>query len=117
MEALRAAGTQVYEPIQQFRLDAPADALGALVPTLAKLRAVPQPPTLRGALCVIEGEIPAGRVHELRQELSSLTRGEGVLESTFDSYQPVCGAAPSRSRSDHNPLNRREYLLHVLRRV
>jgi ribosomal protection tetracycline resistance protein len=40
-----------------------------------------------------------------------------VLECAFDRYQPVCGAIPTRPRSDLNPLNRKEYLLHVVRRV
>ena len=46
-----------------------------------------------------------------------LTRGEGVLECTFDHYQAVNGTIPTRPRSDSNPLNREEYLLHVARRV
>jgi ribosomal protection tetracycline resistance protein len=46
-----------------------------------------------------------------------LTRGEGVFEATFDHYEPVRGVAPARPRTDHNPLNRREYLRHVQRRV
>ena len=29
----------------------------------------------------------------------------------FDRYEPVSGAIPTRPRSDHNPLNREEYLL------
>jgi ribosomal protection tetracycline resistance protein len=56
-------------------------------------------------------------VHELQQQLPALTRGEGVLETFFDRYQPVRGAVPTRPRSDQNPLNRKEYLLHVVRRV
>jgi ribosomal protection tetracycline resistance protein len=66
---------------------------------------------------MLEGDIPAARVHELRQQLPALTRGEGVLESAFDRYQPLTGAIPTRPRSDHNPLNREQYLLHVARRV
>ncbi len=66
---------------------------------------------------MLEGEIPAARVHELQQKVPALTRGEGVLEWTFDRYQPVAGTIPTRPRSDHNPLNRKEYLLHVMRRV
>ena len=42
---------------------------------------------------------------------------EGTLESAFDHYQLVRGEIPSRPRSDHNPLNRKEYLLHVARGV
>jgi ribosomal protection tetracycline resistance protein len=56
-------------------------------------------------------------VHELQQQLPGLTRGEGVLESAFDRYRPVRGQVPDRPRSDHNPLDRKEYLLQVTRRV
>ena len=56
-------------------------------------------------------------MHQLTQQLPGLTRGEGVLEAAFDHYRPVGGPVPSRPRTDHNPLNRKEYLLHVLRRV
>ena len=57
------------------------------------------------------------RVHDLETRLPSLTRGEGVLESAFDHYRPVGRPLPERPRTDHNPLDRREYLLHVQRRV
>jgi ribosomal protection tetracycline resistance protein len=68
-------------------------------------------------LYVLEGKIPAARVHELQQQLPSLTRGEGVLEYAFDHYEPVRDTIPTRLRSDYNPLNPKEYLLHVVRRV
>jgi ribosomal protection tetracycline resistance protein len=117
MDALQEAGTIVYEPIHRFRLEAPADLLGPLFPALARLHAVPQTPVIRGSASTIEGDIPAAHVHKLRLELPALTRGEGVLESVFDRYQPVNGTAPTRPRSDQNPLNRKEYLLHVSRRA
>jgi ribosomal protection tetracycline resistance protein len=40
-----------------------------------------------------------------------------VLDSAFDRYQPVRGPAPDRSRTDANPLDRRTYLLRVVRRT
>jgi len=117
MSALAQAGTRVYEPIHRFQIEAPADTLGALVPALARLGAPPEEQSVRGSACALTGQIPAARVAELQQRLPGLTRGEGVLEYSFDGYQPVRGACPTRSRSDHNPLDRKEYLLHVLRRV
>jgi ribosomal protection tetracycline resistance protein len=117
MDALTQAGTTVYEPIHRFRLEIPADTFGAAAPVLARLRAVPQTQEMRGSSYVLEGEIPAAHVHELQQLLPGLSRGEGVLESAFECYQPVAGTIPTRPRTDHNPLNRKEYLLHVLRRV
>ena len=117
MSALKQAGTVVCEPMHGFRLEIPEDAFGATLPALAQLRAVPKAQEMRGATYVLEGEIPAARVHELQQLLPALTRGEGVLECAFERYQPVRGEPPARERSDNNPLNRKEYLLHVQRRV
>ncbi|WP_329270700.1 translation factor GTPase family protein [Streptomyces pseudovenezuelae] len=118
VEALRRAGTRVHEPMHRFRVEAPADTLGALLPVLAALRAVPRTTETRGDRCVLEGAVPAARVHGLEQRLPGLTRGEGELESGFDHYAPVShGTVPRRPRSDHNPLNRKEYLLNVTRRV
>jgi ribosomal protection tetracycline resistance protein len=117
MSALRQAGTRVYEPMHRFRLEIPADTFGPVLPVLTRLRAVPRTPALQDSSYRVEGEIPAAQVHELQQQLPALTRGEGVLESAFDHYQPVHGTVPTRPRSDHNPLNRKEYLLRVRRRV
>ncbi len=117
MTALKLAGTRVHEPIHHFRIEIPADTIGATMPALVQLRAVPQTQETSGSFRVLEGDIPAARVHELQQRLPALTRGEGVLESVFERYEPIRGTIPTRQRSDHNPLNRREYLLHVVRRV
>ncbi|CAL9628916.1 GTP-binding protein [Streptomyces sp. enrichment culture] len=117
VDALRRAGTRVHEPLHSFRLEAPADTLGALLPVLAALRAVPRTTRTRDAVCVLEGDVPAAQVHTLEQRLPGLTRGEGELESAFDHYAPVVrGEVPRRARTDHNPLDRKEYLLNVTRR-
>ncbi|HEU5103720.1 MAG TPA: hypothetical protein VFU22_32110, partial [Roseiflexaceae bacterium] len=117
MSALQQAGTVVCEPMHHFQIELPADIFGRVLPVLAQLRGVPQTPVIRGSSCLLEGEIPAARVHELQQQLPGLTRGEGVLESAFDHYQPIRGPIPRRPRSDYNPLDHKEYLLHVVRRV
>jgi ribosomal protection tetracycline resistance protein len=85
--ALRRAGTTVHEPVHRFRLELPADALGPVLPLVAQLGGVPEPPVLQGASCTVEGEIPAAQVHALRRQLPGLTRGEGVLESEFSRYR------------------------------
>jgi ribosomal protection tetracycline resistance protein len=113
MTALQQAGTKVCEPIHRFHLELPADAIGPALPALARMSAVPEAPAIRSFWCTLEGEIPAARVHELRQRLPALSRGEGVLESAFDSYRPVRGTVPTRPRTDHNPLDREEYLLRI----
>lgn len=117
MDALKLAGTRVYEPLLHYQLEIPADTLGAILPVLIRLRATPDIPAMRGTSYTLEGYIPAARLQELQLQLSGLTHGEGVLEYAFDHYEPIQGEPPMRARTDHNPLNRKEYLLHVVRRV
>jgi ribosomal protection tetracycline resistance protein len=116
MAALRRAGTVVCEPVHHFRLETPLDTLNVLLPVLARLQAVAAVSATRDSWCTVEGDIPAARVHELRQQIPPLTRGEGVMETAFDHYEPVRGPAPTRPRTDDNPLNREEYLRRVTRR-
>jgi ribosomal protection tetracycline resistance protein len=117
MTALQQAGTVVCEPLNTLRTEVPADCVPALLTLLGRLGATSLTPDLRGPICVIEGEITAGRAHQLQQQLPGLTRGEGMLETQFARYQPVRGEVPDRPRTDRNPLNRKEYLLHVQRIV
>jgi ribosomal protection tetracycline resistance protein len=117
MSALQQAGTVVCEPMHRFHLELPADTFGAAASLLARLGAVPSTHEMRGAAFLLEGEIPAARVHQLQQQVPGATRGEGVLECELDHYEPIAGLFPSRPRTDLNPLNRKEYLLHVVRRV
>ncbi|WP_433157105.1 GTP-binding protein [Kribbella sp. CA-247076] len=115
--ALQEAGTTVHEPMHRFQLEIPTDTTRAVLAALARLRAIPQVPALAAETSTLEGEIAAAAVYQLEQQLPALTRGEGVLESAFERYQPVTGPVPERPRTDHDPLHRREYLLHVQRRV
>ncbi|HEU5420888.1 MAG TPA: translation factor GTPase family protein [Streptosporangiaceae bacterium] len=113
MAALRRAGTIVCEPVQRFLLDVPGDCLRVLLPALARLRAVTRDQAIAGSSVTLEGDIPASRVHELRQQLPTLTRGEGICECVFDRYEPVTGTIAERPRWDLNPLDRAEYLRRV----
>ncbi|MGK5445029.1 GTP-binding protein [Micromonospora sp. URMC 105] len=117
MAALRRAGTRVEEPMHRFRLETPGDVLNVVLPALARLDAVPHTTLAHGSSYVVEGDVPARRVHAVERRLPELTRGEGIFESTFDHHRPVRGEPPTRPRTDHNPTDRKEYLLAVARRV
>ena len=117
MSALAHAGTTVCEPVHRFRLEVPPGVLAAMAPLLARLRAVPQRQSAKGASDIVEGEVPAASVHVLQRRLAALGGGEGLLEYVFAGYQPVSGAIPTRSRTDRNPLDRREYLMRVRGRI
>jgi ribosomal protection tetracycline resistance protein len=117
MHALVRAGTRVFEPIHHFHLETPADTLGATLRLLARLGAVPYAPAVNGSWCTLDGDIPAARMHRLQQQIAGPTRGEGVMEFAFDRYEAVAGSVPTRPRTDFNPLDRKEYLLHTAGRL
>ena len=117
MAALKRAGTTVLEPVLEFHLEFPAQDLGPIMSILRELGAQPRPPNTNGSTSVLEGMIRVAAFHQLQARVPELTRGEGVIESAFADYRPVHGAPPSRPRTDHNPLDRADYLRRVSRRV
>ena len=98
--------------MHRSRLELPADTLGSTLPTLTRLGALPDADRRRGVL-PDRGRDASGARAPAGQQLPGLTRGEGVLESTFDHHQPVRGRLPSRPRTDDDPLNRKAYLAKV----
>jgi ribosomal protection tetracycline resistance protein len=113
MQALEAAGTVVCEPFAHVDVEIPTATIGAVLPALARLGATVETPSPDGELSVVEALLPTARVHDLQRELSRLTGGEGVLESSFGGYRPVNGDQPRRRRTTANPLNLREYVRSV----
>ena len=98
-QALERAGTVVCEPTVRVSLEIPTDATGAVIAGLARRAASVETPVPRGELSTINAVLAAARADELQRELPRLTRGEGVLESTFAGYQPVSGEPPNRRRA------------------
>jgi ribosomal protection tetracycline resistance protein len=113
MAALQRAGTTVLEPVLDFHLELPAPDLGPLMTVLGELDAEPGPPSYHGAVAELDGVIRVASFHDLQARLPDLTRGEGVLDSSFGGYRPVRGAPPSRPRTDRNPLDRADYLRRI----
>jgi ribosomal protection tetracycline resistance protein len=114
MEALRQAGTVVCEPVHEFRIEGPAESRSSVTRLLSQLRATTRNLELVGPQFLIEGSVPAAEVHRLQSKIVGTTHGEGVIEAHFDSYAPTVGVAPTRPRFDDNPLNRKDYLRHVV---
>jgi ribosomal protection tetracycline resistance protein len=113
MQALERAGTVVCEPTVRVSLEIPTHTIGSVMPAVARLGAVVETPSLQGKLSTLKAVLPAARADDLQQQLSALTGGEGVLESSFAGYQPVSGNQPTRRRTAANPLNLDEYMLRL----
>lgn len=117
LAALQSAGTVVCQPIHAFELELPAAAVPAGLSALARLNGIALRQQELADGFRLTGEIPAANVHRLQQQLPGLSHGLGLLTAEFDHYAPLRGPAPRRARTDHNPLDRKEYLLRVQRKV
>lgn len=118
MSALARAGTRVHEPVSSFELEVPAARLSPVLAKLAEAGAVPGVPVAEGDVFRVEGTMPTSRVHDFGGKVPGLTHGEGVFLTELRGYRPAVGDVPVRPRPEGaDPLNRDEYLLHVLRRV
>ncbi|MFD4536113.1 GTP-binding protein [Kitasatospora sp. NPDC058397] len=117
MNALKQAGTQVFEPVNRFELEVPAENVSTVLLNLVECGGTPETTKAQGSTCLVEGTIPARTAQEFEQRLPGLSQGEGVLVTRFDSFQPAVGAAPSRRRTDTNPLDRKEYMLRMFGRI
>jgi ribosomal protection tetracycline resistance protein len=113
MEALSRAGTDVYEPINQFELSVPAHAISASMFKLSVQGAVYEQPILHNDTFLLTGKLPVETSEEFRRELPSFTEGEGVFVVQPAGFLKREGSFPTRKRMDRNPFNRKEYLTHV----
>ncbi|MBA2597189.1 MAG: TetM/TetW/TetO/TetS family tetracycline resistance ribosomal protection protein [Chloroflexia bacterium] len=115
MQALRRAGTQVYEPVEALDLDIPEETFGAVCGALVNARATVRNTFRDGASQRIICEIPTAELRSLEHQLPGLTHGDGDWIASFAGYVPVTGDAPTRARVGPNPLNRAHYLAEVAR--
>jgi ribosomal protection tetracycline resistance protein len=113
MQALEQSGSVVCEPVFRIAAEVPTEAIGSVLAALGRLGAGADTPSPRGELSVLETELPASRLQELRRRLPGLTGGEGVVDAEFAGYQPVAGGPPVRTRLTPDPLNLDEYLAQV----
>jgi ribosomal protection tetracycline resistance protein len=94
-QALERSGTVVCEPMARARLSIPADRLGAVLSSLARLGARVDAPSTDGDQAELDAVLPVGAVHALQQQLPGLTGGEGAVDLSFSGYQPIRGGAAS----------------------
>ncbi|GHO62367.1 tetracycline resistance protein [Ktedonobacter sp. SOSP1-52] len=114
MEALSQAGTGVYEPLNQFELSAPAHAISQALFRLSALKASVERPILRGDTFLLTGTLPMATTEEFKRSLHSFTEGEGIFLTRPSGFRKIEDAFPTRKRADFNPLNRKDYMLHIL---
>jgi len=95
-QALRRAGTVVCEPVLRVMIEIPNEATTAVQRVVTRWGAEVVGQTTGADLSQLEVRLVSTRLHELQLQLPDLTGGEGVLESRFDTFEPVHGRPPVR---------------------
>jgi ribosomal protection tetracycline resistance protein len=96
--AVHRATTQVCEPVLRVALEIPTQDGPQLLRLLGRWGTEVTGQTATADLTRLDVRLVAARLHDLQHQLPDLTGGEGVLEATFDGYQPVRGRPPTRRR-------------------
>ncbi|QWG51085.1 TetM/TetW/TetO/TetS family tetracycline resistance ribosomal protection protein [Bacillus mycoides] len=115
MDALKQAKTCVFEPINEFELSVPEHAISTAMYKLAAIPATFAEPTLHNDSYHLTGSLPVAKTEDFKRMLHSFTEGEGIFITKPTGFTKLTAPFPTRKRVDFNPLNRRDYLLHVLK--
>ena len=84
------------EPIERVTIDCPEDAVGSVVEKLSRRKGELLEMEPKGSRMRIEYLIPTRCLFGYRSEFLTDTKGEGIMNSLFDSYQPYKGEVTTR---------------------
>lgn len=84
------------EPMERVSIDVPEEAMGNVIEKLGKRKGELLEMTPHGNRMRIEYSIPSRCLFGYRSEFMTDTRGEGIINSVFDGYQPFKGDIPMR---------------------
>ncbi|MED2116428.1 TetM/TetW/TetO/TetS family tetracycline resistance ribosomal protection protein [Bacillus thuringiensis] len=115
MDALKQAETYVYEPVNEFELTVPEHAISTAMYKLAAVPATFAEPIFHYNSYQLTGSLPVAKTESFKRILHSFTEGEGIFTTKPAGFTKLMAPFPTRKRVDYNPLNRKDYLLHVLK--
>ena len=85
------------EPIERLVVDVPADCVGAVMEKIGSRKGDLLEMTPVGDRMKVEFLVPSRGLFGYRNEFLTDTKGEGIMASVFDSYQPMKGEISRRS--------------------
>lgn len=115
MDALKHAETCAFEPVNEFELTVPEHAISTAMYKLAAIPATFSEPIFNNDSYHLTGSLPVAKTENFKRMLHSFTEGEGIFTTKPSGYKKLKAPFPTRKRVDYNPLNRKDYLLHVLK--
>ncbi|MCR5101617.1 MAG: TetM/TetW/TetO/TetS family tetracycline resistance ribosomal protection protein, partial [Butyrivibrio sp.] len=91
-QGLMEAESILLEPVYDFRMVLPSDALGRALNDISRMNGRNNPPDMENGKSVITGVVPAACFGNYAEELASFTRGEGHVSISLRGYEPCHNA-------------------------
>lgn len=88
-QGLMQASSVLLEPVYEFKLEVPEDAIGRAMTDIGKMNGSFTSPENISGKAVLTGKVPVSEVKNYALELRAYTKGEGVLTLTPSDYE-VC---------------------------
>ncbi|MBO6140964.1 MAG: translational GTPase TypA [Ruminococcus sp.] len=88
---------KLNEPIERLVIDVPEDCVGSVMEKLGSRKGELTQMSPVGSRMRLEFLIPARGLFGYKSEFLTDTKGEGIMSSVFDSYQPYKGDIPKRA--------------------
>ncbi len=87
-----------HEPMERLIVDVPADCVGAVMEKMGTRKAELQSMDPQGTRTQLEFIIPSRGLFGYRNEFLTDTKGEGIMNTLFEGYEPYKGEIPKRSQ-------------------
>ncbi len=85
------------EPVERLVVDVPADSVGSVMQSMGQRKGEMVSMHPIGSRTRLEFLVPARGLFGYRGEFMTDTKGEGIMNSVFDSYKPYFGDIPRRT--------------------
>lgn len=85
-QGLKKAKSVLLEPVYEFRLEIPLDAVGRAMTDIGKMQGKFSDPVMHGGHAVLEGTAPVATMQEYPKEVAAYTKGEGRIFLSAGGY-------------------------------
>lgn len=85
---LRKAKSVILEPVYEFRLEIPQNAVGRALNDIQKMSGKSELPDMHGEMAIITGTAPVATMSDYQKEVIAYTAGKGKLFCILKGYEP-----------------------------
>lgn len=91
-QGLKKAKSVLLEPIYEFRLEIPSDAVGRALSDVQKMYGECETNVIQGEYAILTGWAPVSEMREYQKEVTAYSRGSGRLFVSLKGYKPCHNA-------------------------